>query len=469
MGNPENSPPVRPTTVAEDARWDPKDPGFEWVSGVLDSDGRRHGLYRSWTRDGVLHGECTYDHGKVHGKNINFHPDGTVASEAEWQHGVIMNSAFYRSEAPSPEPFAQAAPNVWSAKYYTRDGKTNYTIRYFLRDGTECGPDGNALPARPKSVSSDARWFPDMDRWVDGAIERGTNKQVGRWRWWSRDGILRHEEVRDASGEATMIAEYEADGSLQKKTTRTADGEERDYYFDDGSLSTRYREDAKGRQTYKGSWLRDGTLHEERVRTYDGDAIASVTERARGGVLELEARREGPALACVLYHGDGKAIAATGGHNGEKLTGTWKIFDASGALRREIDVTPLELRFGVTGEGLEWKLGEALFKIDEPALPLPDQLIGVDAEPWADTHGCYDDCVDEFPAYLRGLASPDPLVRRYCLGSIGTEIEHQGSVYPATARVVPYLARLLSHANVDRAGLLTTIQSAAENAAPYVD
>ena len=50
MGSPENSPPDRPRTVPEDARWDPKDPGFEWIAGGLDADGRRHGKYRSWTR-----------------------------------------------------------------------------------------------------------------------------------------------------------------------------------------------------------------------------------------------------------------------------------------------------------------------------------------------------------------------------------------------------------------------------------
>jgi hypothetical protein len=218
MGKPDNSPPARPKTVPEEARWDPKDPGFEWIVGGVDAEGRRHGLYRSWTRDGRLHGECGYEHGKVHGKNINFHPDGTIASEAEWANGTIMNSAFHRCASPSPEPFAQAAPNVWTARYFTRDGKTNYAIRYFTRDGTECGPDGNPLPPRPGSVSVDARWFPDMERWVDGEIERGTNKQVGRWRWWSREGVLRHEELRDATGDALTISDYEVDGTLTKTT-----------------------------------------------------------------------------------------------------------------------------------------------------------------------------------------------------------------------------------------------------------
>ena len=468
MGNPENSPPARPRTVPEEARWDPKDPGFEWVLGALDDEGRRHGAYRSWTREGRLHGECSYAHGKVDGKNVNYHPDGTVASEAEWVNGLIMDSSFFRSDAPTNEPFAQAAANVWSVRYYTRDGKTNYTIRYFLRDGTECGPDGNALPPRPANVSADARWFPDLDRWVDGEIERGTNKQVGHWRWWAREGVLRHEEVRDATGQPTLIAQYEADGTLKKKTTRSAQGEERDYYFDDGKLSTRYREDTKGRQVYKGSWFRDGELDEECTRTFDGDALTSVTERGRGGVLLFEARREGHALACVLYQADGKTMAATGLIDNDRLVGNWRIFDERGEVRREAAMTMLAIEQRPTAQGMRWELGHALFKIDDIHMPTPEQLAGVDAEPWAETSGCFDEHVEEFPRLVRGLASPDPLVRSYCLGAIDYEIEHQGSTYPATARVIPWLAKLLSHPNVERPRLLQMIQAAGENASPYV-
>jgi antitoxin component YwqK of YwqJK toxin-antitoxin module len=469
MGNPENSPPARPRTVPDEARWDPKDPGFEWVLGPLDDAGRRHGAYRSWTRDGLLHGENNYVHGKVHGKNINFHPDGTIASEADWVMGLILDSVFYRSQNPTTEPFAQAGANVWSVRYYTKDGKTNYTIRYFMRDGTECGPDGNALPPRPASVSADARWFPDMDRWVDGAIERGTNNQVGRWRWWSKDGVLRHEEVRDGAGQPTLVAQFEADGTIKKKIARSAEGEERDYYFDGGKLSTRYREDAKGRQTYKGSWFRDGELDEESTRSFDGDALTSVTEKSRGGLLRFEARREGPALACVLYHGDGKTIAATGLIESDKLAGNWRIFDELGELRREVETSALGIEQRPTAHGLEWELGHALYMIDEPSFATPEQLTGVDDVPWADTSGCFDDYVDDFPRLLRGLASPDPLVRRYCIGAIDHEIEHQGSTYPATARAIPWLAKLLSHRDVDRPRLLATIQHAGENTAPYVE
>ncbi|HET9988369.1 MAG TPA: hypothetical protein VFQ65_07610, partial [Kofleriaceae bacterium] len=266
MARPDNSVPPRPASVPPEARWDPKEPGFEWVHGELDAEGRRHGAFCSWTRDGTLHGESHYDHGRVHGKNINFHPDGTVASEADWVAGVIMDSVFHRSAAPTTEPFAQAAPNVWSVRYYTRDGKTNFTIRYFARDGGECGPDGQPLPPRPSSVSADARWFPDIERWVDGEIERGTNTQVGRWRWWSREGVLRHEEHRDAHGDAISIAKYRPDGTLEKKTLRDAGGEQRELYGEAARLALRTRSDERGRQIYAGVWLSDGSLAEETTR-----------------------------------------------------------------------------------------------------------------------------------------------------------------------------------------------------------
>src|ERR1700683_5576569 len=100
MASPDHSPPPRPRSVPADARWDPKDPGFEWVVGAVDGDGRRHGGYRSWNRDGLLRGTCDYDHGIVHGKNINLHPDGSVASEADWIAGTIMDSVFFRSDVP---------------------------------------------------------------------------------------------------------------------------------------------------------------------------------------------------------------------------------------------------------------------------------------------------------------------------------------------------------------------------------
>src|SRR5262249_37072956 len=162
--SPANMPMPRPASVPADARWDPKDVGFEWVVGAVDADGKRHGHYKFWNRDGVLHGESDYVDGKLLGKNINYHPDGAVSSAGEYVDGTCRDCLFYKSDHPTTEPFGAAGKNVWSIGYYSRDGKTNYTIRYFTRGGVEVGPDGEALPPRPQGVVASARWFPDLER-----------------------------------------------------------------------------------------------------------------------------------------------------------------------------------------------------------------------------------------------------------------------------------------------------------------
>ena len=444
-----------------EARWDPRHAGFEWSVGAVDAEGRRHGTYRSWTRDGVLHGECDYRHGRVHGTNVQFHPDGTVASEADWANGVVMNSVFHRSAAPTTEPFAQAAPAVWSVRYYTRDGKTNYTIRYFSRDGRECGPDGNALPERPASVSADARWFPDIERWVDGEIERGTNARVGRWRWWSRAGVLRLVEFRDTTGEPSLSARYSATGPLEQETVRVNGAEQRDHYAPDGALATRTRTDARGRAIYRCAWASDGSIEHEHALTYDGDELAGVVECGAGGVRTFEARRDGASLACVLYAADGTAPEATGAIADGTLVGSWQLF-AGGVLRRELDLTDLALEQAPTSEGLAWTLAEALFRTDEPDFVTPAELAGIDREPWAETGGAFDHDVEHFPRLVRGLISPDPQVRRFALEVIDGEIVQAGTTYPATARVIPHLAALLAHPLADPASLLRSLAAAGD-------
>ena len=469
MASPDNSVPPRPSTVPTDARWDPKETGFEWVHGGLDAEALRHGAIRSWTRAGVLHGESHYDHGRAHGKNLTFHPDGTIASEADWVGGVIMDSVFHRSAAPTTEPFAQAHPDVWSVRYYTRDGKTNYTIRYYTRDATECGPDGQPLPPRPASVSNEARWFPEIERWVDGEIARGTNLQLGRWRWWTREGVLRHEEHRDGeAGEVRTIAKFRADGSVEKRTSKDAHGGElRELYGETGKLSLRMHTDAHQRQTYAGVWLPDGSLVEETTRVFEAESLLSVVERAPGGVRRFEAKREGAALACVLFQADGETLAATGeiasaaapatgdgGGSANTLLGTWRIFDERGALRREVDTTTFAITHTVTGRGLAAALGAALYRNDEQSFASPPQLDGIDREPWAELTGARGAEVARFPRLVRGLVAQDPLVREYALRAIHHEVLADGAVYPASARVVPYLARLLAHPQLERTQVL---------------
>jgi len=470
MGSPDNTDLPRPPTVPAEARWDVEHVGYEWLAGALDDDGKKHGLYRSWTKDGVLHGECTYVHGTLHGSNKNFHPDGSLSSDGDWRDGVLLDCVYHRGATPSPEPWPDdVGPNVTSVRYESADGKVNRTIRYFAGD-VEVAANGGDLPPRPASVAATARWFVDLGRWVDGAIQRGTNHQVGPWRWWDADGVLRHEELRDDRGTATTVIKYDSDGTIERKTVKLPEGGEEDQRFRAGKRTSLYRKDAKGRRVHEAHWSANtGVLREETIKAFDDAGLTSVTERGEDGVLSFEARREGPAMACVMYGSDGKKFAATGLLQDDKLHGVWRLFDDAGAVRRELDTTPFEIAQKPAGGSLLDRLGRAAFLTDAPTLATPDQLAGVDDEPWASTAGCYNQHVQDFPRLLRAVVAPDPMVRTCALGVIGGEIEHQGSTYPATARVIPWLARLLAHPDAPRSSLLQMIQAAGSNAKPYVE
>ncbi len=224
MTAPANTPIPRPDTVPADARWDGA-VGVEWQTGPVDSDGKKHGSFRGWSRAGVLHSETPYDHGVLHGKQRRFHPDGSIALVSEWARGVELDTIYYRNDTShpaSPEPFPECAPAVRSAGFYTRDGRANYTIRYFLRDGTEAGPDGQPVPPRPPSVPASARWLPDLRAWVDGELERGTNRRLGVWRRWSRTGTFERDERYDA-GRLISASERGDGGAVSFEAVREGD------------------------------------------------------------------------------------------------------------------------------------------------------------------------------------------------------------------------------------------------------
>jgi hypothetical protein len=213
-------------------------------------------------------------------------------------------------------------------------------------------------------------------------------------------------------------------------------------------------------------WLADGSLAEETTRIFDGDTLVAVTEKGERGVRRFEAKREGSALACVLYREDGRTLAAAGLLD-HVLLGTWRIFDDRGALRREVDTTGFAVAHEATGRGLGARLGEALFRRDEPTFETPPQLAAVDRVAWTDLTGARDVDVERFARLVRGLVAVDPLVREYSLRAIRGEVLVDRMVYPATARVVPFLAAALSHALADRSALLALLQELAVIAVPH--
>lgn len=187
--------PPRPPSVPSSARWEPSYPGFEWVEGAQDQNGKKHGAHRYWNVEGHLHAESLYQHGQLDGEDLLYHPDGTLAKKDTWKDGVLLETRLYRSENPTGELFSpDAANNVWESRSISQDGKVVDTLRYFTKDGVEVASSGAPLPPRPKDVPETARYIAGKKKWVDGKIERFSSRQVGTWRWWDTSGMLESTE-----------------------------------------------------------------------------------------------------------------------------------------------------------------------------------------------------------------------------------------------------------------------------------
>lgn len=76
-------------------------------------------------------------------------------------------------------------------------------------------------------------------------------------------------------------------------------------------------------------------------------------------------------------------------------------------------------------------------------------LNGIDDIDWAALDGAYGPCT-EAPDILRGLASPDPDVAGEAMFEFGSSVWHQGTVYPVTVEVVPFLVELAVTEGVHR-------------------
>ncbi|MGW2179867.1 hypothetical protein ACWCXX_17545 [Streptomyces sp. NPDC001732] len=87
----------------------------------------------------------------------------------------------------------------------------------------------------------------------------------------------------------------------------------------------------------------------------------------------------------------------------------------------------------------------------------------VDAQPWAELQHAYGAAAD-IPGHLRALAGDDKDAATEAVSELYGAILHQGSVYGATARAVPYLARLAGAGHLTE-DLLTLLGGIAEGGA----
>ena len=67
----------------------------------------------------------------------------------------------------------------------------------------------------------------------------------------------------------------------------------------------------------------------------------------------------------------------------------------------------------------------------------------LDTIKWSQVESCYSRS-NEIPAAIRGLVSDDAAVRQEAFGTLWSNLEHQGSVYEASALAVPFLLEILA-------------------------
>lgn|GEM_PF-3330401 len=229
-----------PPAIIQGAIWNAADQS--WELGDSDELGCRQGVWKAWRADGSKRGETPYVDHDVHGINRRFHPDGSLASEARWERGILRDSTFFGTDKPTDEPNLRQGGNVTVRAEFIGDatGRTNVTIRFYDKEGRQRDAEGVLVPKRPANVPETARWFstgsvasPDgsSSGWVDGPTIREQNVKCGLWRWWSNAGELIYTEVMTEAGKLQQRITRDKDEVEETLDKFVADPHERRFYL----------------------------------------------------------------------------------------------------------------------------------------------------------------------------------------------------------------------------------------------
>jgi hypothetical protein len=102
----------RPKGVPEAAYWDDAD--GEWVFGLVDSNGQKHGPYAYYRPDGTLQNIANNVHGLPHGIAYRVHENGEFSQICEFKNGELVGLRSYiRTKSKTTEVFFDgASPNI---------------------------------------------------------------------------------------------------------------------------------------------------------------------------------------------------------------------------------------------------------------------------------------------------------------------------------------------------------------------
>ncbi len=309
--------------------------------------------------------------------------------------------------------------------------------RCFSPGGAEVDTSGDPIPPRPAGLPADAVFDSMNTRWV-GGFDPTTLPPMGELTLYALDGT-RHETLTFAGGHLRRVKLYNRDGRVWHETTHDELGQEiRDVVtYDDGS--PRY-------------------LIE---RTYAGTDLTAVAITV--GERTMRGRKAEGGMAYEFHRGG--ALEARGlVADKKKASGVWEFVHAD--QTHQVDLTGLGLRADVD-EDFEPSplLGIAL--LDREQFPEVDAFAGMEPVEWADTPSCYGKNTKHFAHYLRALVADVPAVRRPALSRNAPETQHQGTIYVATARVIPFLLRLLDHPRASVGALLDYLEAVTSQAHAY--
>ncbi len=376
-----------------------------WVAGPqLHQPGPPDGLWRWWT------------------------PAGVLAREQRFDGGVAVEERWYDTQG-----------KLTLVQYKDLAGRSIRSSRW-SPSGRLVTSVGEPIPARPEGVSSDAQFDTESEQWVEGeGIDGGAPE--GLWRWTDPDGTVAQERI------------YEGAKAIVERR-----------YHSNGNLFVERKQDSQGRPLRKAYFFSDGDLNHAIETTYDGGVVATVEIRTHEHGLRSRGERVDGGLSWRFFDRDGELEAEGTVDDDDHAIGSWRFVHDGSSYEVDMGAHRLSARvderFSPTS-----LLGAALLPAERDH-PVPEALAGVEEVDWSSVPSCYGE-TDDFALDLRGLLSDVPAVRRTALRNVYAETLHQGTVYVATARAIPFMVRALEHPNADVREILEHFLEVASNASIY--
>ncbi len=376
----------------------------QWFHGLGASNvDDREGLWRWWTTEGKI--QCDKDYRGGNALRERYYDDGVLEQEQ-------INDVH---------------------------GHRIRTVQ-FDEHGEAVTSSGEPLPSRPSEVPAAAMFDAEDERWVSGEGIEGGVERAGKWTLWTSQGIR--------AGEYEYIDGKEV---AERK------------FHDDGRLFVERLKDVDGNDTRTAFFYSDGDLNHSIDRTFEAGELVGVEVHVYERGLKSKAHATEQGLQYEFFGAD-KSLEARGYVKDGRAVGRWEFLGESEP--HVLDLTEHELRADVD-EDFEpaWLLGRVLLE-SEGSKPRAPQLVGVDDIDWDEVPSCYGD-VENFPALLQAMTSDVEAVRGVAFDEISGETLHQGTVYVATAKIVPFFVGLLEHPNADKHQILSFLEEVASAASPY--